>query len=176
MELCTGEEVSSYCDSRKLNIRQRLNLVEQICHAVQHASEGHHPPRPQAEQCSGGHARRQAACESHRLRHCQGDQPDADPADAFTESQQPIGTPEHMSPSRRPTRCRHANGCVLARRPALRVAHGINAVQCEGPAFCGVRRTAADHPRGRSAIPARLSHSTETLPEQRGAVTSSRRA
>ena len=39
MELCTGEEICAYCDKRKLSIDQRLELMIQICSAVQHAHQ-----------------------------------------------------------------------------------------------------------------------------------------
>jgi serine/threonine protein kinase len=37
MELVRGEKITDYCDQQKLDIRRRLALFIQICHAVQHA-------------------------------------------------------------------------------------------------------------------------------------------
>ncbi|MFU8828960.1 MAG: protein kinase domain-containing protein [Phycisphaerales bacterium] len=39
MELCEGESITAYCDRRKLSIDDRLQLMIQICHAVQHAHQ-----------------------------------------------------------------------------------------------------------------------------------------
>jgi eukaryotic-like serine/threonine-protein kinase len=37
MELVRGDPITAYCDSNKLTIRERLELFQQVCHAVQHA-------------------------------------------------------------------------------------------------------------------------------------------
>ncbi len=39
MELVRGEKITDYCDQQKLDIRRRLDLFIQICHAVQHAHQ-----------------------------------------------------------------------------------------------------------------------------------------
>ena len=39
MELVRGEKITDYCDQHKLDIRRRLDLFIQICHAVQHAHQ-----------------------------------------------------------------------------------------------------------------------------------------
>jgi serine/threonine protein kinase len=39
MELVKGTPITDYCDKRKLNIRQRLELFAQVCQAVQHAHQ-----------------------------------------------------------------------------------------------------------------------------------------
>ena len=39
MELVHGERITTYCDENNLNIRQRLNLFIQVCHAIQHAHQ-----------------------------------------------------------------------------------------------------------------------------------------
>ena len=39
MELVRGEKITYYCDLHKLDIRHRLDLFIQICHAVQHAHQ-----------------------------------------------------------------------------------------------------------------------------------------
>jgi eukaryotic-like serine/threonine-protein kinase len=37
MEYVAGEPITTYCDRRGLGIEQRLGLIEQVCHAIQHA-------------------------------------------------------------------------------------------------------------------------------------------
>jgi serine/threonine protein kinase len=37
MELCRGAPIVDYCDKNGLTIEQRLELLEQVCHAIQHA-------------------------------------------------------------------------------------------------------------------------------------------
>ena len=39
MELVRGVKITSYCDDRNLDARQRLELFVQVCHAVQHAHQ-----------------------------------------------------------------------------------------------------------------------------------------
>ncbi len=99
MELCTGEEISAYCDKRKLSIADRLELMTQICHAVQHAHQkgivhrdlkpsnvlvDTHNDRPHIKVIDFGIAK--ATSQSLTMKTL------------FTESQQLIGTPEYMSP------------------------------------------------------------------------------
>ncbi|MCB9854712.1 MAG: serine/threonine protein kinase [Phycisphaerales bacterium] len=39
MEYVPGEPVTTYCDRRELDLKQRLQLFMQVCHAVQHAHQ-----------------------------------------------------------------------------------------------------------------------------------------
>lgn len=39
MELVDGESISDYCDSRRLSVRERLELFEKVCRAIQHAHQ-----------------------------------------------------------------------------------------------------------------------------------------
>lgn len=39
MELAVGKPISRYCDEKRLNIKQRLNMFLQVCDAVQHAHQ-----------------------------------------------------------------------------------------------------------------------------------------
>ena len=39
MELVRGEKITDYCDQQYLDVRRRLRLFVQICHAVQHAHQ-----------------------------------------------------------------------------------------------------------------------------------------
>jgi len=99
MELCTGEEISAYCDKRKLSIAERIELMCQICHAVQHAHQkgiihrdikpsnvlvDTHDDKPHVKVIDFGIAKATNQELTQRT--------------LFTESQQLIGTPEYMSP------------------------------------------------------------------------------
>ncbi len=45
MELVHGRPITEYCDNERLGTRQRVELLMQVCHAVQHAHQkGCHPP------------------------------------------------------------------------------------------------------------------------------------
>lgn len=39
MELVRGVKITQYCDEHGLNVRQRLDLFTQVCHAIQHAHQ-----------------------------------------------------------------------------------------------------------------------------------------
>jgi serine/threonine protein kinase len=39
MELVDGEKITSYCETRQLSLRQRLELFVQVCQAIQHAHQ-----------------------------------------------------------------------------------------------------------------------------------------
>jgi tetratricopeptide (TPR) repeat protein len=39
MELVHGVKITKYCDENRLDVRQRLDLLVQICHAIQHAHQ-----------------------------------------------------------------------------------------------------------------------------------------
>lgn len=39
MELITGSTITDYCDQRKLNLRQRIELFYKVCNALQHAHQ-----------------------------------------------------------------------------------------------------------------------------------------
>ena len=39
MELVRGVKITEYCDRNQLNVRQRLELFAQVCHAIQHAHQ-----------------------------------------------------------------------------------------------------------------------------------------
>ncbi len=48
MELVKGVPITTFCDERRLTLRERLELFVPVCQAVQHAApERDHPPRPQ---------------------------------------------------------------------------------------------------------------------------------
>ncbi|MBM4051925.1 MAG: hypothetical protein FJ270_04165 [Planctomycetes bacterium] len=100
MEYVKGEPMNEYCDSRKLDLRARLELFIQVCEAVQHAhTKGliHRDLKPGNVLVAAG----------------EGDRPTAKVIDfgiakalntrmsehtVMTETGQMIGTPEYMSP------------------------------------------------------------------------------
>ncbi len=45
MELVRGDPITTYCDAKSLGVPQRLELFEQVCHAVQHAHQNAHRRR-----------------------------------------------------------------------------------------------------------------------------------
>ncbi|MCC6678826.1 MAG: serine/threonine protein kinase [Phycisphaerales bacterium] len=99
MELCSGVPIVEYCDTNNLNIEERLELLSQVCNAVQHAhSKGiiHRDIKPTnilvstqdglpaAKVIDFGIAKATASKLTERT--------------LFTEHRQLIGTPEYMSP------------------------------------------------------------------------------
>jgi len=99
MELVQGTRVSDYCDEHRLDLRARLQLFVQICHAIQHAHQKgviHRDIKPSniMVTCQDGVPLPKvidfgiAKATDGRLT----DHP------AFTASEQFIGTPAYMSP------------------------------------------------------------------------------
>ncbi len=99
MELCTGEPIDAFCDKNSLSIRERLELFEQVCHAVQHAHTkglihrdikpsnilvSQQDGKPHAKVIDFGIAKATAAKLTEKT--------------LFTEHKALIGTPEYMSP------------------------------------------------------------------------------
>lgn len=99
MELVRGVRITEYCDSRKLDTRQRLELFMDVCHAVQHAHQKGiihrdlkpsnilvtlHDSKPVPKVIDFGIAK----ATHQRLTD----------KTLFTEFRQLIGTPEYMSP------------------------------------------------------------------------------
>lgn len=39
MELVRGEPITKFCDQRKLPLRDRLKLFQDVCHAIEHAHQ-----------------------------------------------------------------------------------------------------------------------------------------
>ena len=69
MELVAGVPITEYCDAERLDLRHRLELfVGRLQRRPARAPEGHHPPRPEAEQHPGPGDRREAGPHDHRLR------------------------------------------------------------------------------------------------------------
>ena len=99
MELVKGIPITEYCDQAGLDTAQRLDLFQQVCHAVQHAHQKGvihrdlkpsnllvtlHDGRPVPKVIDFGIAK----ATDHRLTE----------KTLFTEFRQIIGTPEYMSP------------------------------------------------------------------------------
>ncbi|MEP0847607.1 MAG: serine/threonine protein kinase [Phycisphaerae bacterium] len=99
MELVRGIRITEYCDSRKLDTRQRLELFMDVCHAVQHAHQKgiiHRDLKPSNILVTLHDSRAVpkvidfgiAKATHQRLTD----------KTLFTEFRQLIGTPEYMSP------------------------------------------------------------------------------
>ncbi len=99
MELVAGEGIVQFCDRNRLKIHDRLELLEQVCQAVQHAHTkgiihrdikpsnilvSMQDGRPRAKVIDFGVAKATASKLTERT--------------LFTEHRQLIGTPEYMSP------------------------------------------------------------------------------
>jgi hypothetical protein len=66
MELVKGQSIVEYCDRQQLTARDRLDLFISVCPGgAARAQQGHHSPRPQAVERSGGPARRRPSGQSH---------------------------------------------------------------------------------------------------------------
>jgi serine/threonine protein kinase/tetratricopeptide (TPR) repeat protein len=99
MELVKGVPITDYCDQSNLTTEERLELFQQVCHAVQHAHQKGiihrdlkpsnllvtlHDGRPVPKVIDFGIAK----ATDHRLTE----------RTLFTEFRQIVGTPEYMSP------------------------------------------------------------------------------
>ena len=157
MELVKGVPITEYCDKNNLPTEKRLELFIAVCHAVQHAHQkGDHSPRHQAVERDGHAARRQAGAQGDRLRRRQGDQPAAHREDALHRlrpDDRHAGLHEPRAGRDERPGHRHAQRHLFARRAAVRAAHRHDAVRRQAAARRGLRRDAADHPRGGAAAP-----------------------
>ncbi len=99
MELVRGDPITEYCDTNNLDVRQRLELFQQVCHAVQHAHQKgiiHRDIKPRNVLVTVADGRPIpkvidfgiAKATSGRLTE----------KTLFTEHRALIGTPEYMSP------------------------------------------------------------------------------
>lgn len=100
MELLEGESLTSYCDSRALPIRDRLNLFLDVCAAVEHAHRRailHRDLKPSnilVRRSESGAA--DVKVIDFGIARLLGDAPS--PNSFATEAGRMIGTPEYMSP------------------------------------------------------------------------------
>ena len=127
MEYVKGRPITEYADRNHLSIEERLELFEQVCHAVQHA---HHKGiihrdfkpsnvlvstqdgKPFAKVIDFGIAKATA----QRLTDLT----------LYTQHEQLLGTPQYMSPEQaeREPRHRHADRRVQLGCVAVRASHG----------------------------------------------------
>ena len=115
------------------------------------APEGHHPPRSEADQRARGGVRQRGGSEDHRFRSGQGDQPSPDRQDGLHRirpAHRDDRVHEPGAGQAQSDRRRHAQRRLFAGRDALRAVDGNDAIPAQAPRLRGVRRSAADHPRG----------------------------
>jgi len=99
MELVRGEPITEFCDARRLPLRERLELFQRVCEAVQHAHQKgiiHRDLKPSnilVEEQDG-----QARPKIIDFGIAKAVAPDAAERTAMTRIGQPVGTPEYMSP------------------------------------------------------------------------------
>ncbi len=121
MELVRGSPITEYCDRKKLTIRQRLELMSQVCDALQHAHQKgviHRDIKPSNVLVEGIEGSRDQGIEKRKSSLDPSMPRSLDPFRAkiidfgiakatsarltektiFTEFRQMIGTPEYMSP------------------------------------------------------------------------------
>jgi eukaryotic-like serine/threonine-protein kinase len=163
MELVKGERITEYCDKNRLTIPQRLDLMMQVCQAVQHAHQKgliHRDLKP-----------------SNILVYKQDDRPVIKVIDfgiakamqarltektMFTDFRQMIGTPEYMSPEQ-------SEGDLDIDTRTDIYSLGVLLYELLTGSQQGLRRNAADHPRGRAARSQRtLEHSFRHAAVRRG--------
>ena len=155
MELVTGVPITEFCDQNQLTPRERLELfVAGLPRGAARAHEGDHPPRHQADERAGHAARRRAGAEGDRLRRRQGDRPAAHRQDAvhpLRADGRHAAVHEPRAGGDERARRGHAQRRLLPGRAALRAADRHDAVRQGAAQAGGVRRGAADHPRGGAA-------------------------
>jgi Protein tyrosine and serine/threonine kinase len=73
MEYVAGVSISTYCDSHRLNTRDRLELFMRVCEGIQHAHQkAIHPPRPETIEHPRHRSRRASRAEDYRFWRGQG--------------------------------------------------------------------------------------------------------
>src|SRR5687768_10857387 len=101
MELVKGVPVTEYCDKNNLDIRQRLELVAQVCGAVQHAHQKgviHRDIKPSNVLVTRADAGAPGLAKIIDFGIAKATQARLTEKTVFTEFRQLIGTPEYMSP------------------------------------------------------------------------------
>ena len=133
MEYVPGIPLTKYCDQHRLGIDERLALFVLVCEAVQHAHQKgviHRDLKPGNLLVTEIDGR--PSPEGDRLRHRQGRgaQPAAEPrAHDDRSPDRHAGIHEPGAGATLAARCRHARGCLFARRRAARAADRRVAVQ-----------------------------------------------
>ncbi|HZN40920.1 MAG TPA: serine/threonine-protein kinase, partial [Planctomycetota bacterium] len=99
MELVKGIPLTEFCDQRRLSLPQRIELVQQVCAAVQHAHQKgvvHRDLKPGNVLVSEDQGKVQIKIIDFGLAKAMGQK--LVEATLFTEAGQVIGTPEYMAP------------------------------------------------------------------------------
>ncbi|MCB9854210.1 MAG: serine/threonine protein kinase [Phycisphaerales bacterium] len=99
MELCAGERITDYCDSRGLTIPARLDLFIQVCQAIQHAHQKaliHRDIKPSNVLVTTQDDRPLAKVIDFGIAKAMGDR--LTDVTLHTVDSRMIGTPEYMSP------------------------------------------------------------------------------
>ena len=161
---CNGVPITEYCDDNQLTPRERLELFVPVCQAIQHAHQKGiihrdikpsnvlvtlYDGKPVPKVIDFGVAK---AIEQRLTERT-----------LFTQFGAIVGTLEYMSPEQAEMNAlgrRHPQRHLLAGRAALRAADRHDAVRAAAAARGGLRRDAADHPRGGAA---EAEHAAERL-------------
>jgi serine/threonine protein kinase/tetratricopeptide (TPR) repeat protein len=101
MELVKGIPVTDFCDQKKLDIRARLALFAQVCHAVQHAHQKgliHRDIKPSNVLVAEADAGQPPLVKVIDFGIAKATQSRLTEKTLFTEFRQLVGTPEYMSP------------------------------------------------------------------------------
>ena len=128
---CAAECPSPTIATRsRLTPRQRLALFVSVCQAVQHAHQGHHPPRPQAVERAGDAARRRPVVKVIDFGIAKALGQPADGQDVVHRLRATVGySPVHeprTSPTERPGH-RHAQRHLFPGSVAVRTVNGDDA-------------------------------------------------
>jgi serine/threonine protein kinase/tetratricopeptide (TPR) repeat protein len=101
MELVRGEPITVYCDRANLPIRERLDLFQQVCHAVQHAHQKgviHRDLKPSNILVAEIDGRLTPRIIDFGIAKATGGHAQLTDKTLFTDFRQFVGTPEYMSP------------------------------------------------------------------------------
>ena len=155
MELVHGVPITEYCDKNQLATRERLELFVQVCRAVQHAhTKGiiHRDIKPTNVLVTLHEGVPVPKVIDFGVAKATGQQ--LTDKTLFTNFAQMVGTPLYMSPEQAEMtgdRRGHAQRRLQPGRAALRAADRHDAAGQGAAEAGGVRRGAADHPRGGAA-------------------------
>ncbi len=112
MEWVQGQKITSYCDTQKLDVRQRIALFMQVCAAVQHAHQKgivHRDLKPSNILVSSNEQGATPKIIDFGIAKAVSDQPLTDKT-YFTAFEQFLGTPAYMSPEQAGLGLREVDG------------------------------------------------------------------